>query len=239
VQLLVSVRDAGEARGAGAVGADIIDAKEPALGALAPVPPATLAAIADALPPGARLSVALGEPADVDALAASLAARAEVVRGRPVFLKFVPPTLDVGALSAMVACARHAAPGAQVIVAGYADRLAATGLGRLAQAAAEAGADGVLLDTAAKGVSLLVRLAVPELEGFVAAAHARGLLVALAGSLALEDLPRIAALGADVAGVRGAACDGDRAGRLSAPRVRRLLQAARAAVLPVPAAPAS
>jgi uncharacterized protein (UPF0264 family) len=139
----------------------------------------------------------------------------------------------------MVACARHAAPGAQVIVAGYADRLAATGLGRLAQAAAEAGADGVLLDTAAKGVSLLVRLAVPELEGFVAAAHARGLLVALAGSLALEDLPRIAALGADVAGVRGAACDGDRAGRLSAPRVRRLLQAARAAVLPVPAAPAS
>jgi uncharacterized protein (UPF0264 family) len=239
VQLLVSVRDAAEACEAQAAGADILDAKEPALGALAPVPPATLAAIAAALSPGARLSVALGEPADVDALGACLAARAAVVRDRSAFLKFVPPTLDAGTLTAMVACVRHAARGVQVIVAGYADRLAAAELGSLARAAAEAGADGVLLDTAAKGVPLLARCAVPAVEGFVVAAHGRGLLVALAGSLALEDLPRVAALGADVAGVRGAACEGGRAGRLSPALVRRLLQAARAAVPQVPAAPAS
>jgi uncharacterized protein (UPF0264 family) len=239
VQLLVSVRDAGEARDAWAAGADILDAKEPALGALAPVPPATLAAIAAELSPGARLSVALGEPADVAALTACLVPRAAVLRDRPVFLKFVPPTLDVGTLTAMVACVRHAVPGARVVVAGYVDRIAATGLGGIARAAAAAGADGVLLDTASKGVSLLARCPVPEVEGFVVAAHSRGLLVALAGSLALEDLPHVAALGADVAGVRGAACEGGRAGRLSPARVRRLLQAARAEVLPVPAAPVS
>ncbi|HEX5817787.1 MAG TPA: (5-formylfuran-3-yl)methyl phosphate synthase [Gemmatimonadales bacterium] len=238
MQLLVSVRDAVEAREAVAAGADIVDAKEPALGALAPVSPGALAAIVAVLAPGTALSVAFGEPADGDALAAVLAARAGALGDRPAFLKFVPPTRRAGAVAGMVAVVRRAAPRARVIVAGYADRLAPTELAAFVHGAADAGADGVLLDTAGKGSSLLARCAAEDVEGFVAAAHDRGLLAALAGSLALEDLSRIAALGADVAGVRGAACEGGRAGRLSAARVTRLLQAAHAQLPPVPTAQA-
>jgi uncharacterized protein (UPF0264 family) len=235
VQLLVSVRDAGEAREAMAAGADILDAKEPALGTLAPVSAPALASIVAVLAPKTQLSVALGEPADVDALAVLLAARADALGGRPVFLKFVPPTLAAGTVAAMVAAVRRAAPGARVIVAGYADRQAVEAFAALALVVADAGADGVLLDTADKGASLLARWSSRDIEGFVAAAHSRGLLAALAGSLALDDLPHLAALGADVAGVRGAACAGGRAGRLSATRVRRLVQAARAPLPRVPA----
>jgi uncharacterized protein (UPF0264 family) len=236
VQLLVSVRDAVEGREAVAAGADILDAKEPAVGALAPVSPETLATIAAVLAPGTALSVALGEPADTDALAALLAARADALGDRPAFLKFVPPSHRAGAMAAMVAAVRRAAPEARIILAAYADRLAPAELAPFARGAADAGADGVLLDTAGKATPLLSRCAAADVGRFVTAAHDRGLLAALAGSLSLEDLPRIAALGADVAGVRGAACEGGRAGRLSAARVTRLLEVARAKCPPVPAA---
>ena len=239
MQLLVSVRDAGEAREAVAAGADILDAKEPALGTLAPVEPPVLASIVAVLAPGSTLSVALGEPADVETFAASLAERAYALGGRPTFLKFVPPTLAAGTVAALVAAVRQAVSSARVIVAGYADRGAARESGALAHVAADAGADGVLLDTAGKSASLLAQCASVDIERFVAAAHSRGLLAALAGSLALDDLPHLAALGVDVAGVRGAACEGGRAGRLSAARVTRLLQAARAPLPRVPATRAS
>jgi uncharacterized protein (UPF0264 family) len=52
-------------------------------------------------------------------------------------------------------------------------------------------------------------------------ARQAGLFVALAGKLDAADLPAMAALGADLAGVRGAACAGGRTGRVTAERVRR------------------
>ena len=62
MKLLISVRDAGEALDALAGGADIIDAKEPALGPLAPVSAAALQSISAALPPATPLSVGLRRP---------------------------------------------------------------------------------------------------------------------------------------------------------------------------------
>jgi uncharacterized protein (UPF0264 family) len=89
--------------------------------------------------------------------------------------------------------------------------------------ARDAGARGVLVDTADKaGPGLLGLLREDALAAWVAEAHAAGLLVALAGRLAAADLPVARALGADVAGVRGAACDGGRGGRVSPERVRAL-----------------
>jgi uncharacterized protein (UPF0264 family) len=227
VLLLVSVRDADEAREALAAGADILDAKEPALGALAPVAPERLAAIAALVPAGGRWSVALGEPADAAALAALLGERAEALARGPAFLKFVPPTTSLATLGPMVRAARAATATARIVVSGYADRLGGAALGELAHAARAADADGVLLDTSVKDAPLFHHVTPGEAEAFVAVAHGLGLFVALAGSLSLDDLPRLAALGADVAGVRGAACDGGRTGRLSARRVRLLLRAAR------------
>ena len=89
--------------------------------------------------------------------------------------------------------------------------------------AARAGAEGVLLDTADKtGPGLLALVPSAALATFIARVHARGLFVALAGQLTAGDLAFMRDTGADVAGVRGAACDTGRMGRVSADRVRLL-----------------
>jgi (5-formylfuran-3-yl)methyl phosphate synthase len=47
----------------------------------------------------------------------------------------------------------------------------------------------------------------------------------LAGSLRAEDFARLAAIRPDLVGVRGAACAGDRVGRIDPERVRALIRA--------------
>jgi len=102
----------------------------------------------------------------------------------------------------------------------------------LPRVAHAAGVDVCLLDTAIKdGRGLLEWLSPDALTRLVADAHAAGLEVALAGALRAEELPVIRDTGADVAGVRSAAChEGRRAGRLDAERVRALRRYATAGV---------
>jgi uncharacterized protein (UPF0264 family) len=227
VRLLVSVRDAAEARDAAAAGADIVDVKEPAGGTLAPAAPGALAAIAGAVPAAWPLGVALGEPEGGAALAGLLAARRDALAGREVYLKFVAP---VGLEAALVAIAREQVPGARIVLAGYADR-PGTAAARTARvrAAGAAGADGILLDTLDKSRTLLDIVGDGELEALARLADGAGCLLALAGSLGAAELPRVARAGAAVAGVRGAACEGGRDGRLSPARVAALVAAARRA----------
>ena len=63
------------------------------------------------------------------------------------------------------------------------------------------------------------------LASWVAAVHDAGLRAALAGQLTLDDLEFVKDAGADIAGVRGAACEGERTGRVAAERVRLLARA--------------
>jgi uncharacterized protein (UPF0264 family) len=123
---------------------------------------------------------------------------------------------------------REAAPDAAVVAGAYADArrvphapLAPELLPRVARAA---GVDVCLLDTAVKdGRGLLAWLAPDALTALVDEAHELGMEVALAGALRAEDLPVVHATGADIAGVRSAACgDGRRSGPLEAARVRAL-----------------
>ena len=60
------------------------------------------------------------------------------------------------------------------------------------------------------------------LDAWVSEARDAGLIVALAGQLTADDLPFARDAGAEIAGVRGAACDGGRTGRVSADKVRML-----------------
>jgi uncharacterized protein (UPF0264 family) len=93
--------------------------------------------------------------------------------------------------------------------------------------AATVGAAGVLLDTADKrGPGLMALLDPWAVRAWIGAAHASDLSAAVAGRLTLDDVQRVAALGADFAGVRGAACEGPRTGRVTALRVRALAVAA-------------
>jgi uncharacterized protein (UPF0264 family) len=112
-----------------------------------------------------------------------------------------------------------------VIVVAYADEPSAAGPTPMAfvALAARAGAAGVLLDTANKSGPGLRGLVTPSrLAAWVSEAHEAGLVVSLAGRLTADDLGFVRDAGADIAGVRGAACDGGRTSRVTAERVRGL-----------------
>jgi uncharacterized protein (UPF0264 family) len=112
-----------------------------------------------------------------------------------------------------------------VVAVAYADsdRSESIAPAALVDVAARAGAEGMLLDTADKTGPGLRGLMPPEvLAMLVTRLHERGLFVALAGQLTAADLAFVRDTGADVAGVRGAACDSGRMGSVSADRVRTL-----------------
>jgi uncharacterized protein (UPF0264 family) len=126
--------------------------------------------------------------------------------------------------TAVAASHRHQASPHVVIVA-YADsvRAATASPDTMSRIAAECGALGVLLDTQVKdGQGLLSWMDLPALERWVERSRGAGLLTAVAGGLQLEDIGRVRVANPDVVGVRGAACDGGRDGKVDAGRVRAL-----------------
>ena len=230
MQLLVSVRDAWEAEAALAGGADIVDAKNPHSGALGPVDPVTLRSIRERVPAATAVSAAIGDlgtPAHIGPLV-----RAMAVPG-VAFLKLgFAGTEDVDLARARLgyavaaAAALPKAPG--VIAVAYADWFRAVSIPPrpLLHIAVQCGAVGFLVDTAEKGRGNLFSILPPAvLRQLGDAARQAGLTFAIAGSMGLEDVPAAAALGADIVGVRGAACEGGRRGTVSVSLVVRLRQA--------------
>jgi uncharacterized protein (UPF0264 family) len=89
---------------------------------------------------------------------------------------------------------------------------------------------GVLLDTADKhGPGLCDLLSLDRIDSWTREVAAAGLLVALAGKLTADDVARLWGRGATLIGVRGAACDGGRTGRIAPDKVRQLKAAGGAA----------
>jgi (5-formylfuran-3-yl)methyl phosphate synthase len=229
MKLLVSVVDAEEARAAAAAGADIVDVKNPAEGSLGAPSPAVIADVRAVVPAELPVSAAIGDMPNLPGTAALAALGA--ARSGATFVKVglwgVSTEDDAIALLRAV---RDAVPGAVVVAAAYADAqrvahapLAPELLPRVAHAA---GVEMCLVDTAVKDGRGLLEWLSPE--SLVAEAHAAGLEVALAGALRADDLPVVRDAGADIAGVRSAACgDGRRSGPLDAARVRALVAATR------------
>jgi uncharacterized protein (UPF0264 family) len=231
MQLLVSVRDAHEAHLALEGGADVIDAKEPLAGALGPVSLPTFEAIVAAVASRRPVSAALGDGRSGKAVEREAQAFA---RAGAAFVKigFAGIASDATVAAVIAAAAAGASVGGSGLVAvAYADFALVGALSpeRILDAAARAGARGVLLDTARKdGPSSLALVSEDRLAAWVDRARSAGMFTAIAGRLMLGDLPAVLASGADIAGVRGAACDDGRDGRVSAERVRRLRGALRA-----------
>jgi len=231
VRLLVSVRNASEARAAVLGGAEIVDAKEPLTGPLGQVAPATLAAIHGALPPGLRLSAALGDATAVDDVARAIG-RVSV----PVaFVKLgFRGVLEVPRLASLVAVlVRRAAelPGRPAVIAvAYADfaQVAAPNPAIFPRLLIDAGADGLLVDTYQKDAgNLFAHLDVESLRALSEALRPGELSFALGGSLGLGDLRAASEAGAHILGVRGAVCSGGRGGRIEEGLVRQLAEAVR------------
>jgi uncharacterized protein (UPF0264 family) len=228
MKLLVSVTNAGEAADAVAGGADLIDAKDAAAGPLGPVTVDVLAQIHAQVAGSRPVSAALGDATDEHSIhqAAASFARAGAAFVKVGFPKATRPEKVETLLQAAVSGARIGGGElSDVIAVAYADvdRPEGGSAEALIEIAARAGAKGVLVDTADKdGPGLLALVSQDRLTRWVVRAHANGLLAALAGKLTARDLLLLAGMGADVAGVRGAACDGGRAGRMSIEKVRLL-----------------
>ena len=225
MRLLTSVAGPAEARAALHGGADLIDAKDPRRGALGPVSVRRLAAIRAAVAGARPLSAAVGDATSEAAVGAAVAAALSV---GVAFVKvgFAGVTSEARAGRLAVAAQREANTGVatRLVLVAYADWRRAESLAptRVAAVAAATGAAGVLLDTANKGAPLFTVWSLASVAAWVASAHDAGLLAALAGGLSGPDFARARALGADVVGVRGAACVGGRTGRVSRSRVAAL-----------------
>jgi uncharacterized protein (UPF0264 family) len=226
MRLLVSVRSADEVSAALVGGADIIDVKEPSRGTLGAADPRVVAAIAAEVPSAIALSIALGDPdaASVRSVVGRLALRREA---GDVILKlgFAGATDEAEMTARLSAAISGSSSPTKLVAVAYADwqRAGAPLPSAILHAAARAGISGVLMDTFTKERGDLFAWISPQgLAQWAAAARSLGLMVALAGSLDSDSMGRVQSARPDVVGVRGAACDGGRLGRVSAARVRAL-----------------
>jgi (5-formylfuran-3-yl)methyl phosphate synthase len=227
MKLLVSVTDANEARVAVQGAVDIVDVKNPAEGSLGAPAPSVIASVRDAVPPERPVSAAIGDLPNLPGTAA-LAALGAATSGAAYVKVGLAGASAVAEAVAVLRAVREAVDGATVIAAGYADahRVPSRPLPPEAvlSAARRAGVGGCLLDTAVKdGRGLFEWLTGAALAALVAEGHAAGLEMALAGALRAEDLAAARATGADIAGVRSAACrDGRRTAPLDGERIGQL-----------------
>ena len=226
MQLLVSVRDPLEAQAALLGGAHIIDAKEPQAGALGAVPLDTLRRIVAAVRGVRPVTAALGDGFDPDALARDAAAFCGA--GAAMVKVGFGGIRDRSRVHALLGAAVAAVGRDRVIAVAYGDYAAVDSVSPtgMLDAAARCGVRGILADTADKrGQSLTSLMSPAALAKWAAAAGERGLQVGIAGRLTIADVASVSAAGADIVGVRGAACVGGRGGRVDVARVRALLTA--------------
>jgi (5-formylfuran-3-yl)methyl phosphate synthase len=228
MRLLVSVASAPEAAEAIDGGADVIDAKDPLNGALGAVSTDVFSEIAATVNRRRLLTAALGDATSETAVERLVCAFAS--QGATLVKVGFGGTMSFERAAALLAAAvRGARIGgnghAGVVAVAYADADHAASLdcNAVISVAAATGAAGVLLDTADKrGPGLRHLMTVNALADWVATAHDAALLAAVAGKLAGEDFSFARDAGADIVGVRGAACSGGRTRRVDKERVRVL-----------------
>jgi uncharacterized protein (UPF0264 family) len=235
LKLLISPKDEKEAVEAIAGGADIIDVKNPKEGALGANFPWIIKRIREITPKNIEVSCTLGDVPNLPG-AMSLAALGAATTGVDYIkagLYGLKTEEDAVYLTRSVTRAvRDFDSSIKVVITGYADasRVGSVNPMLIADITHKAQADIAMIDTAVKdGKNLFTFLTINQLRSFVDAAHDHGLKAALAGSLKKEDLPAVYALGADVVGLRGAACThGDRVdGRITRETVRELVEVVR------------
>jgi uncharacterized protein (UPF0264 family) len=219
--LLVSVRSSGEARLALEGGADVIDLKEPAHGALGAAEPAVWAEVASTVAARVPMSVALGEMREAD---------------EPTYphalTEFQFAKLGLAGCRTWPDWPRRWAERLQILPTGvapvavvYADwSLAASPRPEaILEQAAEGRCGVVLFDTFCKtNGGLLHHLELTELARLTHLARGWGMQVVLAGSLGPATIRQTLALAPDYIAVRGAACRGARTGDVDVNMVRGL-----------------
>ena len=234
--LLVSVRDAVEARAALAAGADLIDVKEPSRGALGAADRSVVEQIVSVVEGRATVSVALGE----------LLEGVEHTSGDGFcddnslqLMRTLPEGVSLAKLG-LAGCGRcsdwpdlwrkavnqlpsHVAPVA-VVYADWQSARAPRPEDVLRQAG-ELGCRAVLVDTFDKSAGDLTTLwPIDALSRFADQVRAKQMAVVLAGSLSAASVGEVLDLGPDLVAVRGAVCERGRTGQVSQTLVQQLAQ---------------
>lgn len=214
--LLASIRSADEALIALHGGADIIDCKEPADGALGALPARDIRAVVAVVGGKRPVSATTGRPApDARALREQIEATADCGVDMVKFGLY-----DSDAASQMLAAVRPGVADLKLVAVCFADRYDPNDL--LPQLA-DAGVYGAMLDTHDKHAGSLTECRTRQwIAGFVDAAHSVGLVCGLAGRLRSDDIARLLPIGADYLGFRSALCVGDRAAGIDPDAVARV-----------------
>jgi uncharacterized protein (UPF0264 family) len=234
MKLLVSVVSAEEARRALAGGADIVDVKDPAEGALGAPSPRVLSEVVEAVGAAVPVSVALG---DLPALphTAALAARGASLTGADYVKVGLRGVREVDeAVAVMRAVSEAVGSGAAVIAASYGDAHAldppALAPAWLPVVVERTGIAGALVDTFVKdGRGLYAWMSKAELSHLIARTREVGGTFGVAGQLRVSELRRV---DADIVGVRSAVCrGGDRSAELDAGLVAEAVASLRSLAL--------
>jgi uncharacterized protein (UPF0264 family) len=231
MRLLVSPMNIVEARAALAGGADILDVKNPKEGSLGANFPWAIRAVVDLAGGRVPVSATIGD-LDYKPGTASLAALGAAVSGadyiKAGLLGVKTRTQAEEMLEGIVKAVKDFDSGKKVVASGYSDyaRAGCVSPMLLPAAAAKAGADLVMVDTAVKdGRSTFEFMSEQELKDFISLGHREGLEVALAGTIGFEHLEMLKRLNPDIIGVRGIVCGGDRRSAIRAELVEKLKQA--------------
>jgi (5-formylfuran-3-yl)methyl phosphate synthase len=203
-RMLASVATLEEVEQALSSGADLIDLKDPAQGALGAWPIGAIAAAVRLVGGRRPVSATIGDLPMRSMLVAEAAERTASTGVDIVKVGFF-----AGGDARLCICelGRLTVGGVKLVAVLFADQDPDL---NLVPALAAAGFHGVMLDTADKRAGgLRDHLDHDELRGFVALARDAGLLTGLAGSLRLHDVAPLAALGPDYLGFRGALCRSD------------------------------
>lgn len=224
--LLVSVRDAAEAKLVAETGVSVIDIKEPGHGPLGRAAVSVATDAITAVDGRAAITLACGEL--TDGLAEIAAHVADVIAGVSeaaglVAVKAGPAGLDTLAWAVAFGRLVNLMPdGVETVAVAYADWKVALSPPphEVLMAAVEVGARTVLVDTFDKaGPGLFGTVSQADVATWAARARKAGVALAVAGKLTAAEVPLALALGADIAGVRSAVCDGGRLGRIDRTRV--------------------
>jgi len=220
-RLLASVTNVREATMALAAGADIIDLKEPANGALGAVSPSVQQAVVQLVANRCLVSATIG---DLPMVAETLSSAIEATADTGVnIVKVGLPRLEQHC-DCLTALSDNASHGIHIVAVLFAEEKPAL---HLLDELARVGCSGVMLDTADKFAGKLRDIADhPSLSAFVRHARTLGLMCGLAGSLATEDIRPLLELHPDYLGFRGALCeDRIRTGQLSMQAITRVRKA--------------
>jgi len=201
---LASVRSLDEARRVLDAGADFIDLKDPATGALGALAAETQTAIVRFVAGRRTVSATVGDPTE-DLTALVRAVRETAARGIDI-VKIGFGSSNARLVDYIAELGRQCAQDIALVAVLFADRRPRPDL---LSTIADAGFTGVMLDTADKRSGRLRELrSDAALAQFVCRGRSLGLLTGLAGSLQLADIRRLLDLEPDYLGFRGALCHG-------------------------------